>query len=155
MPIKGIGKVFKAIDNVGHETNKKVAAIYIQGLSQVVFQTPVGIENGGRARNNWFLSENAPSSKLTKLHDKNGSSSIARVEGMPKVVIGQKLFFTNNVPYIETLEYGGYPSPPKRGSWVDGRFQKLSSGGYSKQAPKGMARIAILKMTKAIRALNR
>tara|TARA_R110002020_G_scaffold297684_1_gene513459 strand:+ start:492 stop:959 length:468 start_codon:yes stop_codon:yes gene_type:complete len=155
MPIKGMGKVFKALDKVGQESNKKVAGIYADGLKAVVLETPVGVKDGGRARNNWFLSENSPSSKITRLRSPDGSSSLARLAGMPKVVLGRKLFFTNNVPYIETLEYGGYPNPPKKGSWIDGQYQKLSNGGYSLAAPKGMTREALLKMRKAIRAINR
>lgn len=154
MPIKGLSKVYKAMDKAQQNLNNKVAAIYIEGLKRVVLATPVGVIDGGRARNNWFLSADSPSSKVTQLGSSSGHSSIARIEGMPKIVLGRKLYFTNNMPYIETLEYGGYPNPPKKGSLINGNYVKLSNGGYSKQAPNGMARISIEKMAAAIRRAN-
>ena len=42
---------------------------------------------------------------------------------------------TNNLPYIQKLEYGGYPNPAKTGD--------KTVNGYSKQAPAGMVRISL------------
>ncbi len=55
MPLIGLDKVEKAIDNIVLEQNKKVKAIYIQGLSAVITGTWVHFKDGGRLRNNWFL----------------------------------------------------------------------------------------------------
>lgn len=41
-------------------------------------------------------------------------------------------YFTNSLPYIRKLEYGGYTSKPETAKTV---------GGFSKQAPHGMVRI--------------
>ena len=69
---------------------------------------------------------------------------------MPKIVIGKRLFFTNPMPYANVVEYGGYPNPPKMGTNTSEsgtpKFQKLSTGGYSRQAPSGMVRINVKRM---------
>lgn len=64
----------------------------------------------------------------------------------------------NNQPYAEVLEFGGYPNPPKKGSWVKSGFSRVgkggkvhksggyeirSSGGFSKQAPRGIYTVAL------------
>jgi hypothetical protein len=75
---------------------------------------------------------------------------------MPKRVVNKKMFLTNNLPYIETLEYGGYPNPVKKGSWdVKGKkFTIKSTGGFSKQvAPDGWVRKTLKSMASKIRQL--
>ena len=66
---------------------------------------------------------------------------------MPKSILGKRLFFTNNLPYINKLEYGGYPNPPKN---VTGK----TAGGFSLQAPIGWVRKELKKMRKAIRNID-
>jgi hypothetical protein len=41
------------------------------------------------------------------------------------------------------LEYGGFPNPPKFGSWKRGEAGPAAhvTGGFSMQAPQGMVRI--------------
>ena len=70
--------------------------------------------------------------------------------------MNQKIFFTNNLPYIETLEYGGYPNPVKKGTWVkkSKSYEVRSTGGFSKQvAPDGWVRKTLKAMAKKIRQL--
>lgn len=48
----------------------------------------------------------------------------------------ESIFICNNLDYIEKLEYGGFPNPPKK----DGG---KTINGYSKQAPAGMVGVTL------------
>ena len=53
MPLKGLGKVKKAINvDIYNQLNDEVSGIYFNGLAFVIRRTPV---DTGRVRNNWFL----------------------------------------------------------------------------------------------------
>ena len=151
MPLKGLGNVKQAIDKVVESASDDVKGIYLAGLKNIVEGTPA---RKGVARNNWFLSEGSPTGTFKASPSVGGSASLNSVlRNMPQSVLGKTLYFTNNTPYINVLEYGGYPNPVKYGSYFEGRFQKLSSGGYSKQAPGGFARKSIKLMQAKIRTL--
>lgn len=154
MPLHGLDNVKKAMKEQVNEMNNGLKAVYIKHLSAVIRATPVHFKDGGRLRNNWFLSVDNPEFKTTLIKSKQGTSSYMQLNEMPKSVIGKKIYFTNNMPYAAVVEYGGYPNPPKYGTYVDGAgFQKLSSGGYSKQAPRGMVRINMVKLQNEIKRL--
>jgi hypothetical protein len=145
MPLIGLDKVEKAIDDLVVETNNKVKSIWVQGLSDIITMTPVHFQDGGRLRNNWFLTVNKPSGS-TRNGNPRGNASYSSLGNMPDYVLGKTFYFTNNMPYANVVEYGGYPNNPKYGTWTGSGFQKLSQNGYSKQAPAGMVRINIKKM---------
>ena len=151
MPLKG-KENFKKLTSEGYERiNDNLRGVYLQGLFNIVKGTPV---DEGRARNNWFLSMGAPSSKSTTSKAK-GLGAIRQLRQMPKLVLNQKIFYTNNLPYIKTLEYGGYPEPVKKGTYVKKKkaYEIRSSGGFSKQAPSGWVRATLIAMRNKIRAL--
>jgi hypothetical protein len=131
MPLQGqvdLSKVKKIL-------NKDLKGVYFSGLKQIVEQTPV---DTGRARNSWFLSVGQPFGLSGQ------TNSLAQItENMPKSVIGKNLYFTNNLPYSVTLEYGGYPNPPKNPT---GKTQ----GGFSLQAPNGWVRSTLKLMQRKI-----
>ncbi len=153
MALKGLGNVHSAIDDLVLKQNNNVKGVYLAGLASVVSGTPA---DKGRARNNWFLSVSEPSSKTITSKSKSGTNSITQALKMPKIVLGKKIYFTNNLPYIGALEYGGFPSPVKKGSYNSKTrsYQVLSINGYSKQAPNGWVRKAIIQMASKIRSLN-
>ena len=124
--------------------------VYLAGLKNIVQETPA---DTGRARNNWFLSVTAPSNKTTTSASIGGGGSLSQASKMPKRVLGKKIFFTNNLPYAGILEYGGFPKPVKKGSRIKGRYQKLSRGGFSLQAPKGWVRRNLKLMQSKIKKL--
>ena len=152
MPIIGMSKVKKAINDLVVEQNKKVKAVYIQGLTNVAIGTPV---NEGQARNNWFLSVGRLSNESTKTKSKGASGSLAQIEKIPFWILDKDIYYTNNTPYIEHLEYGLYPVDVKNGTYVKGYgYQKLSSNGFSLQAGQGgWVRGEILRMKQSIRLL--
>ena len=154
MALKGLKGVKLAIDQLEQSANDNVRGVYLAGLKNIVQETPA---DKGRARNNWFLSVTAPSSKTTTSASIGGGSSLSQASKMPKRVLGKKIFFTNNLPYIRVLEYGGFPNPVKKGSYIkkSGKYEKLSKGGYSRQlkGAKGWVRINIKRMQSKIKKL--
>ena len=147
MPLHGADDVKEMIAKSKRDINLSLRKIYIKGLSEIVKGTPV---DTGRARNNWFLTQGKPSTKTDKGNQKRNETAKT-----PKTVLGKKVYFTNNLPYIGTLEYGGYPNPVKKGSYnkKKKKYIKLSKGGYSLQAPKGWVRAALIRMQNKIRSL--
>ena len=151
MPLRGLDDVKKGMQEVVASANKDVRGVYLAGLKNIIEGTPV---DTGRARNNWFLSVGTPNTSSTT-NNSNGLISNRQLSRMPKEVIGKKIYFTNNLPYVGVLEYGGFSSPVQRGSYIKRTrsYQKLSSEGFSKQAPAGWVRISLIKMTNKIRSL--
>ena len=141
MPLIGRENVQRAIDQTKVNANNDIRGVYFSGLTAMIKQTPV---DEGRARNNWFLSRSSPSGETTTSSSDNGSSSFAQLGNMPLDVLDKKIFFTNNLPYIETLEYGGYPNPSSG---------TKTTGGFSKQAPTGWVRKTLKSMAKKIRSI--
>lgn len=154
MPLKGRTAVDKAIKQTKIKANNDIRAVYFTGLAAMIKQTPV---DEGRARNNWFLTAKIPFS-LTggRGKSKAGTGSSRSLKEMPLKVLGTKIYFTNNLPYIETLEYGGYPSPVKKGTWNKKKkaYEIRSINTFSKQvAPDGWVRKTLKAMASKIRQL--
>lgn len=109
---------------------KKVRKTYAFALySSIVKKTPV---DTGRARGNW---------NITVGHDDTTASTRTKpqfksVDEVPKVEGDETIYISNNLPYITTLEYGGFPNPPKKGTGK-------TVNGYSKQAPEGMVGVTL------------
>lgn len=152
MPLKGLGNVRKAIDKIPEQMNENVKGVWLAGLTNIVKETPA---DTGVTRNNWFLTARAPSNQSTDRASAGGAASTRQLSKMPKWVLGKKLFFTNNRPNAHTLEYGGYPDPVKRGSYIkrSKSYEILSAGGFSKQAPGGWVRKTLILMRNKIRKL--
>ena len=134
--------------------NVVVRKVSLDLFKKVVLRTPV---DTGRARGNWMVGIN---------HIPIGSSfgegnPIGRiVSDILKAQAGDSIALANTLPYIGTLEYGGFPNPPKKGSWIkgsgkkskktgkylkggQGHYEIKSSGGYSRQAAQGMVRVTV------------
>lgn len=154
---KTFGQQMKAISKK-YETrmlqlHKKVS---LDLFKKVILKTPV---DTGRARGNWMFGINTIPTDVSD--DAKGNESLRNViTGLKGVKLGDTTVLANSVEYIGFLEYGGYPNPPKKGSWIKGTGKKSkrtgkylkggagkwvikSDGGYSKQAPQGMVRISI------------
>jgi hypothetical protein len=148
MPLEGTDRVKKAIRKTKVNANRDIKSMYILGLKVIIKATPV---DDGRARNNWFLTVGSASGSSGREGDKAGNGSLSSLDGMPSWILNKKIFLTNNMPYIETLEYGRYPTPSKG---------KKTSGGYSNQlrpfkSPKGWVRATLIDMANKIRAFSK
>lgn len=110
---------------------KKVRVNYAFALySSIVKKTPV---DTGRARANWNVSVGSNDTSITEETKKNGlKHEISEINPNGD----ESIFISNNLPYIEKLEYGGYPNPPKSKSGK-------TVNGYSKQAPNGMVGVTL------------
>ena len=166
MPLLGREKVsFELKEGIKSRVNTNLRGVFLSGLKNVIDGTPVGltqselpkgsISTSGLTKNNWFLSVGIPSSSITTSKSGAGLNSIRQLSKMPANVLGKKLFYTNNKPNINTLEYGGFPSPVDKGSRLRGKnnYQKLSVNGFSKQAPSGWVRKTLIAMKNKIRSL--
>jgi hypothetical protein len=153
MPLKGRDAVDKMIAKNRVDSNTKLRGVFFAGLSAIIKATPV---DEGRARNNWFLSVGVPFSLTSGRGDsKSGSGSLSSLNEMPKNILNKKVYYTNNMPYIEDLEYGGFPDPVKLGSYDKKKkvYVKKSGGGFSKQAPGGWVRKQLIRMGNKVRSL--
>ena len=135
MPLIGREKVSKAITDLVSRKNDALRAQTIVLFTEVIVGTPV---DTGRARGNWFLSNNTPSNKTTQ-----STSPSAEAQKVPRNMLGKKTFLTNNLPYIETLEFGGFPK----------KSTAKTSGGFSRSAPKGWVRKAVKRTQKRIKLI--
>lgn len=151
---------YNDIENLSARTIYKINRIMklaaIQLFKNVILKTPV---DNGRARMNWQYSSGGFAKGVVESNDPTGSDAISKmVDGISRAHVANGLCLTNNLPYIQVLEYGKYPNPPKKGTYLrEGQkkgqytgpgFFKFSEGGYSKQAPKGMVRISIQEIQK-------
>lgn len=158
MPLIGKEKFNNLIEKAYTNGNNALKGVYFSGLSQMVSQTPA---DKGIARNGWFLSTGTPSQGTRTSKSKKGTASRRQISLMPKYVLNERVYFTNNVPYIGVLEYGGFPSPVKKGSYIkkSKSFEILSINGFSKQVvvlgntPTGWVRANLIKMKNKIRLL--
>lgn len=139
--LKGLDDVKKMIAKNKKEMNMAARAVFMDGLGEIIGETPA---DEGRARNSWFLTVNAPFSLSGgRDPDDGGGGSHASLETMPANVFNKKIFLTNNLPYINLLEYGGYSKTSTTGKTIN---------GFSMQAPEGMARRNLKRMEKKIRS---
>lgn len=153
MPLLGREKVtFELKIGIKDRLNTNLKGVWISGLGNVISGTPA---DEGIHRNSWRLSIGVPSSATTTSKSKVGVSSFRQLSKMPAVVLGKKLFFTNNAPAINVLEYGGFPSPVERGSYIKASksYEILSIRGFSKQAPNGWVRSTLIAMRNKIRLI--
>ena len=164
MPLLGLDSVKKMIAKNKKESNVKVRGVFLAGLESIIEGTPVGLtqselpksvdSTSGFHRNNWFLSVKIPSRLVGRDSADSGSGSFLSAATMPDYVLNKKIYFSNNSPAINTLEKGGFPNPVKKGTRVKGNtYQKLSSDGFSKQAPNGWVRKTLIAMANKIRSL--
>jgi len=93
----------------------------------IVERTPV---DTGRARGNWFLTTNSPSSAVVYLDAKEKDSvPYPNPPDVSKITGRESVFIVNNLPYIEALEHG-----------------------HSAQAPTGMVALTMKEIEATINA---
>jgi hypothetical protein len=109
---------------------KQVRGVTLALFKSIIIGTPV---DTGRARGNWQTSIGQPITGTVTRLDPSGSAAVdeAKANIGP---LGGITWLSNNLPYIGTLEYGGYPDGPN------------TIGGFSKQAPAGMVRINVARI---------
>lgn len=119
-----------------------VRGVSIKLFSAIIESSPV---DEGTFRNNWYVAGDIPSSEVNP--NAKGGSDAGAIAKITTDVLTLPDFtaitFTNNLPYSEVIEYGGYPNPPKS------RTGK-TVGGYSEQAPQGVVRVNAVRFQNLI-----
>jgi hypothetical protein len=121
--------ISKFAEKAGEQADKVVREICFKLYSDILYNTPV---DTGRARANWFTSIGTPSNVTIEFNGgKAAAEGLAISRTMPDIAkaAGNVFWISNNLPYINRLEYEG----------------------WSKQAERGMVRIAIDNMKRDLR----
>lgn len=142
----------KAIDNAETiiiETRTELS-------KRIIDRTPhdtINPGDGGQAKANWNASIGSKDISVSSNTDKTGDNTKLKAEQVANTNITDDFYLSNSLPYIAVLEYGGYPNPPKKGTYLtskqskDGKsgpgYYKFSQNGYSAKAPNGMVRITV------------
>jgi len=118
--LRGFG--VKALDKV----DKVRRASVLELFKLVIMATPV---DTGRLRGNWQTTINSPAGATTTRDDPSGAAALA--EAMANLgSLADVVWFTNNLPYAERIEYEG----------------------WSRQAPEGMVRRHIAQWQRIVSA---
>jgi len=129
---------FLFADDIMLDAHKLQRAIAITILNNLQLLSPV---DTGRYRSNHVVSFGAPDGRYS---DTIGGMSVAfdAIQGLTADAL-PTIYIQNNLPYASVIEYGTYPSPVKKGTYIgNGKYEIRSSGGYSKQAPQGVYSLA-------------
>lgn len=125
--------VSKFVEKAKKNPEKVMRQVSIKLFSAIIKATPV---DTGRARNNWFASGSTLSQETTTYGAPQGTATIQRVTAatIQRVTAAintatdwREFTLTNNLPYIQRLEYG-----------------------WSKQAPAGMVRVNVARFQQLI-----
>lgn len=120
-------KFTEAVEKNHNTVMKKVS---FDMAKKIIKRTPV---DTGRAKANWHVELNNQKTFARDETDKTGASTTAEVMArISKTKIGDSVFITNNLPYIEALE-----------------------NGHSDQAPAGMVKVTIAEFKRTVEAAGR
>tara|TARA_R110000744_G_scaffold14616_4_gene41440 strand:- start:127 stop:630 length:504 start_codon:yes stop_codon:yes gene_type:complete len=151
--------VKKFADSFIDGAEEAVRSTTIKLFSAIIQATPV---DEGRARGNWFTTGETPSARVDEnIIDKSGKKAENQAKSTITKLTNWDVFtLTNNLPYITTLENGGYPDPVKNGTRINATgtrknpitpiYEKRSKSGYSKQSPNGMVRVNIMRFNRLL-----
>lgn len=138
-------------------------------VRKVVFEMTALVLKGspadtGRFRANWQYGYGVqPEGELNETDTSQGGQATSnRIAGQVTKGAGVH-YLVNNLPYAEVIEYGYYPDPVELGTYVkDGQskygitgpgYVQRSEGGFSKQAPHGVVRIAMEEVSDNLRRI--
>lgn len=125
------------IDTIKEDADQHCKNIIADTLQQVVVRSPV---DKGSYRFSHIVSINTEDYSTKQ---GNGDPVQAAVGTIASFKLGDKAYIQNNTPYGDVIEYGGYPDPVQKGTWVKGKgYIKKSEGGFSRQAPNGVYTLA-------------
>jgi hypothetical protein len=125
-------------ERAGRNARRVIETTLLDLSKRVILRTPVGNPDlwhntvvppgyvGGQARANWQSSIARPATGTLDTEDATGTTTINNVD--VSNAPGNVWYLTNNLPYINQLEYDG----------------------WSTQAPEGMVRVTIAELDQAI-----
>ncbi len=134
-----------------------VRAITFKLFSGIIMATPVDPGGGytervgGLARGNWQTTTGSPAVGTIERIDPTGSLAIQEVLARQGGA-GKRTYLTNDLPQIDVLEYGLFPLPVKKGTRLKGGgYEIRSEEGFSRQAPAGMVRVTMARISEIVR----
>ena len=150
--LDGGGFILKTAAKYQSVTMNELEKEFINTSGMIIENTPIGIPTRERAageppqgnlRHNWQIQKSLNNRYLRGASKKGKSYASNRIKG--KLSKGGKLVMFNNAPQIKVVEFGGYTKSPRYGTYYhkSKEYEIRSSGGYSKQAPKGMVRTGL------------
>lgn len=128
-----VGKFEDDVRKFERKTEKKmklvVRKVMLEIIRKIILKTPV---DKGTLRANWQLAiGNVPNGTL-ELNDKTGTATVSKAAANSLGYdLGDTIYLANNLPYVRTVEEGGYKDGPK------------TVGGFSLQAPAGMVGLTL------------
>lgn len=131
----------RSIENFIRKAKKNpevvVRQVTIKLYSQIIMASPV---DTGRFRMNWQATYLTPATGILIGNDPSGARAIAAATNFVKNSPQWDEFrFTNNLPYAEAIEFGGYPGNGPN-----------TTNGFSKQAPQGVVRVTVSRFQRLI-----
>lgn len=126
-----------------------VRKVIFDASATILRRSPV---DTGRFRANWQYGFGVQPGGVLDAEDlsKDGSETARKIADQVAKGVGVH-FIVNNLPYAEVIEYGKYPDPVEKGTYVKAGQTKYgitgpgyvqrSADGFSKQAPAGVLRI--------------
>lgn len=122
------GSMSQIVTRIEGRIDDRIRAATSEVFSNIIQMTPVGNPSlwqnpasapagyvGGRARGNWQCTIGAP------FTGEDASGSVIKAQSVIPRRAGKVVYLTNNVPYIQQLEYDA----------------------HSRQAPNGMVRVSV------------
>jgi len=129
--------VSKFVTKANKNVEKVVRSVSIKLFSAIIKASPV---DTGRFRMNWQTSGTEERTGLVAGVDPTGVATInSATTFITNAPTARQFTLTNNLPYANVIEYGGYPG--------DG---PNTTGGYSKQAPQGVVRVNVMRFQSLI-----
>jgi len=136
-----LAKIIEQAKENGAAIARKIA---LELETRVILKTPV---DTGMLRNRWSVSLNSIDNAEYGA-DKTGQESISRALGeLSSFKLGDTIWITNNLPYMQNIEFGLY-----------GKGKSATSktiNGYSSQAPQGVIRITFKEVSSALEDIAR
>lgn len=152
--------VSRFVEKAKKNPEKVMRQVSIKLFSAIIKASPV---DTGRFRMNWMASGGTPASGTSRGTDPSGANAISAmvstVSGLPD---WSEFTLTNNLPYAEVIEFGGYATGfhgPKRPSNLGSKFvgplrpkapSRTTTDGYSLQAPQGVVRVNVQRFNKLL-----
>lgn len=152
--------VSKFVEKAKKNPEKVMRQVSIKLFSAIIKASPV---DTGRFRMNWMAAGGLPASGEMPGEDKSGDVAMTRMTNFVTTsTYWEEFTLTNNLPYAEVIEFGGYATGfhgPKRPSNLGSKFvgplrpkapSRTTTDGYSLQAPQGVVRVNVQRFNKLL-----
>lgn len=131
----------KLCERAGEKAALVVRRAALELQSQMIERTPV---DTGRAKGSWQAGVGVVNT-ADGAADKTGAAALGRSQTvLESWKPGQTIYLTLSLPYAKVMEYGQYGNPPGSANGPK------TVGGYSRQAPAGMVRLAVQSYGEAV-----